>query len=128
MFVLSHSVSVIIVTLLEGEKQERGGHGFELSCVMVGAGAKASSPLGRDSDGNREEQEVYTVFVKASQDRSIACKGWRSVSLSATLRQPLCLLPVCLSALRTEETSERCVSLCDQVVGRPQAYGSYREE
>jgi hypothetical protein len=47
----------------EGEQQERGGHGFELSCVMVGAGVKASSPLGRDSDGYREEQEVNTIFV-----------------------------------------------------------------
>ncbi len=40
----------------EGEKQERGEHEFELSCVMVGAGVKASSPFGRDSDGYREER------------------------------------------------------------------------
>jgi hypothetical protein len=71
----------------EGEKQERGGHGFELSCVMVGAGVKASSPLARDSDGYREEQEVNTVFVKASQDRSLACKGWRSVAERLPLRR-----------------------------------------
>jgi hypothetical protein len=71
----------------KGEKHERGGHGFELGCVMVGAGVKASSPLGRDSDGYREEQEVSNVFVKASQDRSLACKGWRSVAERLTLRR-----------------------------------------
>ena len=40
----------------DGEKQERVGHGFELSCVMVGAGVKASSPFGRNSDGYGEER------------------------------------------------------------------------
>ena len=87
----------------EGEKQERGGHGFESSCVMVGAEVKASSPLGRDSDGNREEQEVNTVFAKASQDRSLACKGWRSVSLSATLRQA----PLSSASLLVSATNRR---------------------
>jgi hypothetical protein len=75
----------------EGEQQERGGHGFELNCVMVGAGVKARSPLSRDSDGYREEQEVNTIFVYVSQDRSLACKGWRSVAERLTLRRvPLC--------------------------------------
>ncbi len=69
----------------------RSGHGFELNCAMVGAGVKASSPFGRDSDGYREEQEVSTVFVKASQDRSLVCKGWRSVAERLTLRR----VPVC---------------------------------
>ena len=89
----------------EGEQQERGGgHGFELSCVMVGAGVKARSPLSRDSDGDREEQEVNIVFVKASQDRSIACKGCRSVSLSATLRQaPLSSASLLVSATNRKD-------------------------
>jgi hypothetical protein len=87
----------------EGEKQERGGDGFALSCVMVGAGVKARSPSSRDSDGSREEQEVNTVFVKASQDRSLACKGWRSVSLSATLRQA----PLSSSSLLVSATNRR---------------------
>ena len=103
MFVLSRTVSVIIGYSGEGEKQERGGYGIALSCVMVGAGAKASSPLGRDSDGNREEQEVNTVFAKASQDRSLVCKGWRSVSLSATLRQ----VPLSSASLLVSATNRR---------------------
>jgi hypothetical protein len=70
---------------------------------MVGAEVKASSPLGRDSDGYHGEQEVNTVFVKASQDRSLAWKGWRSVILSGTLRQA----PLLSSSLLVSATNRR---------------------
>ena len=53
----------------EGERQERGGHGFELHCVMIGAGVKMNSPF----------VETPTVIVKSEQEAEyLLCESFPS--------------------------------------------------